>query len=433
MPDGTPQIGERWRTQATDGRQMIGVVADIAPNVVTLVSYTGNRVRLPPERFLATWHFHEPAPRTRQPCALRGCNQLGTIMYQRRGQTEHEHVCPRHLPNGVVATPTPEGAIIAARQETRTAVCPGCEQTNAVEDVRVSTPQVTYQHCQTCNARWGALRVPEGELNPLAYVTRAILEFNLRLQEWAVRISHITMSQGLIDAMALRVVLEQDRPRWLGQELRSADLPEEMSLVVLTHGAPLQIEPGMVYVAGEPEYVGNLPPRADVPIGSVAAFRTGTQMSASEVRAAVRAIPIPAYVDEGQRWVQRGTGTLMTVRQVARDETGGPMVRMSPSNGPISALVTMTMQDFLDHCSRFETPTPTLPATALMPQVGEEWEHRATRDYALVREIDPTRNLAFVRMQDGQTRSVSLHEFTDERWRKVCRRTAFDRIMADDD
>ena len=438
MPEGNPQFGELWQNLNASGTLIYGMVAEVASNVVTLVSFTGNRLRLPPERLGTPWTFVRGPLPLRVLCEAHGCGQLGAMQYEREGRMQHN--CPRHLPSGVIATPTQVG-VVAALPQPRTDAsvgmqCPDCGQASPIEDARLSIGHVHFWHCQACNARWGSLtRLDVTGPLWLEVLHQNIRVFNLRLREHWSEIARIVVSPVIAERLPPDPNGSLANPRILTFPFSVRTLPPGLDVALAVQMAP-RFEPrggpGVVYAASEPEYVGRYTPQGEIPVGRVSDFRVGTQMTPEERGAATRAIPIPPYVDEGQQWVQRGTGDLLVVRMVVTDEMGQTMVRLGPAHDPAGTLLTMTMADFLERCSLFQSKAPLSLTDPVPIQVGEEWEHRATRDYASIRGIDLARHKVYIQMQDGKTRSVSLHEFTDTRWRKVTRRTAFERLLDDE-
>jgi hypothetical protein len=160
MPADDPAVGEVWETTDATGRTVRGILADVTANIVTLVSFTGNRFRISAGR-MAGWHFVQAPPNTGMRCTRSGCNQPGILRYTRGPETIW--TCPRHLPVGVQAQlttesigvnrPTPPVTAPAPASVNRN--CLNCGSVDPVEDVSITLPPTSsLWRCNLCNARW---------------------------------------------------------------------------------------------------------------------------------------------------------------------------------------------------------------------------------------------------------------------------------------
>ncbi len=174
MPVNAPEFGEVWTTSdATSGRIMQGIVAEVTSTRVLFVSLTGNRVAVPRARLGTTWNFVQPTPRRTMPaCKRLGCSHGGMIQYDRAGVSSgFEYVCPKHSPTGVQCRITVDfdpsadaSRTIRPGFECRSSPCPNCGHTDPSEDVRLAAFPARLWCCSACDNRWMTLPVVQDEV-----------------------------------------------------------------------------------------------------------------------------------------------------------------------------------------------------------------------------------------------------------------------------
>ena len=239
MPEGTPLIGEIWEMLDGTGRSVRGVVADMTETVATLVSFTGNRFRIAPQRLVGTWQFSQPPPPTALRCNRRGCAQAGILRFQRG--ISPEWVCPRHLPVGVQASLTTESLGLPQTPQAPqapTVLCPGCTlEIDPIEDSRVSTSQVTFWQCPACNQRWGYALIPEGALVE-SWVMEAVGGFITRTQSCGVTIHHIEVCPAALRQLSGSPFYDRAAGTLMGFRITDP-LLSSGEVIFHTNGAPV--------------------------------------------------------------------------------------------------------------------------------------------------------------------------------------------------
>lgn len=495
MPEGNPIVGEVWSMIDQTGRTVRGIVADVTPNVITLVSFTGNRFRVAPARMLAGWVFSQLAPATALRCSRGRCTQAGTLRFQRG--TTPEWVCPRHLPVGVQASLTTESiGLPQTVTPTLTEQCPVCENEDVepTEDARVSTRFVTFWQCGGCATRWGALEIPASlpRLEIPDYVRMAIQNFVAVARELQVTITEIHASPNLylhLHLQAGAVPSAAGHPEYLGYPLVSdASLGNDPRVVLRTRGAPV-VRPApragdvLAMTPQGPQWTAPVGPevtesvaqalrqdRAErrVPnplaslMGAVGAIFEGLDMPA-EVMSDLAAmhgihvseseyvgafpirqeIPIPPlpgtpttpFVAVGQKWVQRKTGDILEVTRVQpTDDRTTTAVHFRRVSDGVESSSAMVLEDFLAECRPFtQKNSAPAPVPSVFVLQDEEWEHIESGEVVKIDSVDSKRDLVIVAQKDSKRRSVALFEFVNAKWRKIVRRTAYARLLDDGD
>ena len=403
MPTGTPLLGEVWTTNASvadapqGNRSIRGVVADVVSNVVTLVSFTGNRLRVAPDRFLATWQYVSPPPRTRHTCSTAGCQRSAVFGVNYDQEPIPEFVCPRHMPVGVQATlledegPYDEllrhlvdspGEFPSTRVVPQ---CPLCERDHLVEVV--SAMRVTgggrFFHCEGCNSRMVYADLTNIDLH--RYSQNLIQ--SLDRENTPVTEIHISFR---LNAELLRA---------------SRETPVSGSLAIFLYGIPCQ---------GSSTVPGN---------GAFFVTRN------SSLRAVQRE-PAPNYLTPPQvssAWVNRANGSVVNVERVT-----SAAVHFRPSG--TDSNVVMTLPDFHQYHRLLEVKPREKP---VLPGVhpGEEWEvvSGVYSDVVRVIELNDRLQTVVVEGADGTRRSLRLAEMNDGRWRKVTRTSTYDRLINNTD
>ena len=507
MPVDDPTVGEVWEMTDPTGRVVRGIIADVTPSIVTLVSFTGNRFRISPSR-LSGWRFTQAPPNTSLRCTRQSCTQPGILRYT-RGPTP-EWVCPRHLPVGVQAALTTESigtARPAAPVQEPTVVpavhCPNCQNPDPVEDTRVQFHTgASLWLCPICNARWAYVSV--GALHPdddesailrsrLDNARVDLLAENYRIEEISVRsLRHHqlfefwhriqTSEPGrnggfaqdtivLYAGIPVRNVNIQGNPsadlhlRLTGgpEFRRPAPRPAVLSALVpnvegrpidgvtrfdditfqRTYPAPTRIEAlgpvNGIYAVSEPEFVGVLPTRQDRPI------RTPQEMRVLETRIEEQGLvalleemtPTP-FVSKGSRWRNSSTGDIVEVDRLGRSTEGSrePVVHFRRVSDDMGTGMVLLQRDFETMFKPF-TVERTRGDNKITVEVlmGEEWEHVESGATIIVASVDTKRNLVISEPSTTHSkgRTIPLLDFSNGKWKRLIRRTAFERILDLDD
>lgn len=489
MPAGQPQVGEVWEMLDGTGRSVRGVVSDISPTILTLVSFTGNRFRTTPSRLDITWRFSQPPPPTALRCNRRGCGQPGIMRFQ-RGMSP-EWVCPRHLPVGVQATLTTESLGVPQTPQAPEQVlsrCPGCTlEVEPIEDARCSTDIITFWQCPACNARWGAWSLtPEWgarDERTASFIREVLTAYSEHLRALHVTISQIDALPGVIEMLLRSPHLEETLPStipqmysFLGFNLRpNFDLPDTTPIIIRVTGAPIvravaptvnergwrllpqaprptieqtaaqlahalrmdrelrpdrdrPLRPGEIAIVGDTEYVGRFPIRREIQIEPL--VEPFAPASPDETALMTAMAPTP-YAAVGQRWVNRSTGDLVEVTRVRlTDDRSTQAVHFRRVADGIESSHALVLEDFLRECRPYVAKS-SAPVQVPVAQVikDEEWEHIDSGEVVTIDTVDTRRDLVIVQQKEGKRRSVPLYEFANAKWRKIVRRTSFDRLL----
>lgn len=469
-----------WEMLDGTGRSVRGVVSDISDTILTLVSFTGNRFRTTPRGLDVSWRFSQPPPPTALRCNRRGCSQPGIMRFQRG--VSPEWVCPRHLPVGVQATLTTESLGVPETPQAPEQVlsrCPGCTlQVEPIEDARCSTDIITFWQCPACNTRWGAWSLtPEwGARNErtCSFIREVLAAYSEHLRALHVTIGHLEVLPGVIEMLMRTPHLEETTPATipqmyslLGFNLRpNFDLPQTTPIIIRVSGAPIvrmappeasggwrllpqaprptieqtaqqmaqalrmdrALRPGEIAVVGEPEYVGRFPIRREIPVQPL--VEPFSPASPDETALMTAMAPTP-YAAVGQRWVNRSTGDLVEVTRVQpTDDRTTQAVHFRRVADGIESSHALVLEDFLRECRPFVAKSSAPMQVPVVEVIkDEEWEHRDSGEVVVIESVDTKRDLVIVVQKEGKRRSVPWYEFANAKWRKIVRRTSFDRLL----
>ena len=468
MPDGNPLVSEVWEMQDGTGRAVRGVVSEIAPNVITLVSFTGNRFRISPTGLVGGWHFVQPPPPTALRCNRPSCNLPGTMRFQRG--TSPEWVCPRHLPVGVQASLTTESLGVPTTPQAApvlTSICPGCQlNIEAIEDIRLSTTDVQAWHCPACNTRWATLAGEGGQADTSRIMT-AVEGFSVRVRDVYMRISMLEAdlagltyllngttepsSEGSLSGgfQGVPVQMHQSLPAGVLIRFRLTGTPTFQEPPAVSNAVTQWTRVGATSGNGVSEAVAHAlrtdreerAPRSydtlisavgTTPVGQVA-YSTYTAMperSPEEVSwVAGQTTAVSPYVHVGQRWTM--SGDLIEVTRINQtDDQSAMMVHFKRVADGIESSTALLINDFLSYCRPYvlKSSEPVAPPTIVVLK-DEEWEHRESGEVVVIDYLDSKRDLVIVVPKNGKPKSVPFYEFANAKWRKIIRRTSYDRIL----
>lgn len=477
MPSGDPKFGEVWWTSdVPSGRLMQGIVADVSPTRALFVSLTGHRVAVPLSRLTMNWTFVSPAPRRTLPlCERMGCSNDGMIEYDRIGR--QAYTCPRHAPTATQCRitanyePPTEPRVVRPRFECRATPCPTCGDRDPAEDIRVSAPPARLWLCTSCSSRW--VTVPRAgdfeqlvymvvhELNRLSYEadtvmvlqpdiwnelrqkpgasvdpTAAVPRINLRDVQAIMDVTVVPEQFREFFNAILRVrtnnIRQVDRPvtRLGGSPNRGGVVGSQRNPV---RPAPIPVDP-MIY----------RPPTGTVDAGNHAVASALHRLRREDERFRVPApadifearpieTPIPEIpIDRESVWVARIGGDTVRVIGILRAIDGSDVISFRSNRGEEEAPgVTMSRRDFLTYHRAYVSPSEGETVSKTPPieiVIDEEW---ACQDGSSLRVTQVDFRKEIVHGDDLKTRKhrqIPFTQFLAGRWRKIIRRSVYDRI-----
>jgi hypothetical protein len=458
MPNGNPLVGEVWETTDPTGRTIRGIVADVAPNVLTLVSFTGNRFRIAPSRMVSTWRYAQAPPNTALHCSRRGCTHPGILRFV-RGQ-QPDWVCPRHLPVGVQASltteslgptrpevrPTPPGVIDAEFVEVTPIRCIRCRNPDPVEDHRIQLPpSCSLWVCHSCNEHFCILSglEPALSIQPEQYLRNVVDDIRFGLTVENYNIQRISVPAPIFRVFTrFASAIESNHCVYAGLTIESvAEVPNNAALVIELGGGPQYRPPPR---PTQPARVVPDEPRArtmretfDQLYGRVAERVVPLVPIAEESQADAHELlddmaPTP-FISTGTRWVNRSTGDIVEVVRLGSTTDGNePVVhfkRVSDTHEPNTVLLQRDFENMFRSYVQPGTSTPTGRVVDILKD--EEWEHVESGEVVKIDVVDTKRNLVTVIAKERR-KSVPMADFINAKWRKLVRKTAFARIMEDD-
>lgn len=425
MPAGDPRASELWELRDPEGRAIRGVVADVSPQFVTLVSLTGNRSRVSPRSFILSWHFVSAAPRTPYSCARRGCGS-GAVFRYHRGRSP-EYACARHLPVGTRAEVLPDqpDAPGATAETVAASPCPLCQQPDPVEVLRepgtgldAVPAEVSEWTCPLCSGRW-VMVLPLPDVN--------------YSDDWFAQT--LTDARNRASRQGFEVVSVQAGTFAWGSLLRALNLTDSGGAATLWNDVPLSWatpQPEVALTARWMRLMIRTRPQREA--------RSRVPIANDSVLAALRELPaqMPEQMPDeqeakrilspGQRWLRKGQGQTVEVIAI---EQGAVAFKAEEQN------FRMTIEDFLALHRPFRfndsgaTPALVEPLPELSP--GDEWT--GVEGTVTVVDVDSKRELVTVRWAHGgqKTSRLDLRQFAGDKWRKVIRKTAYQRLLDEED
>jgi len=466
MPSGNPQFGETWVIRDTSGRETPGFIADVNEQIITLVSLTGTRFRVAPARMMMTWRYSRAMHTGNlNLCQREGCANYAFLSYQRE-EGPAIQVCPRHIPMGVHAAIIDRADQGTTREPLRAFPCPNCSNRDTIEDLRYPTvSRASFHGCIMCSYRW-ALIDPSGE-----YATPGLASGS-----WYVATINTVFGlvrQYMVEPIELRVGGDAwpilcgaglvQGTRYM--ETMNASLDDTFAqpaapsfgIIVRLRGEPTAPRPGpprpIQRLGGQPSStMGNSPNTMRAVFDSLYSGRGQALPELSDIVRSSRrpnssfaelGAPVESEdehltpIPENSRWTQRKSGLLLEVVRCERTTDRSLMIVFRALSDVNTAhTYRMLHRDFLRHHRPYEEtvlPVRDIPAPNVIVLVGEEWES-ANGESIIIYSIDAKREMVQVEEPvSKRRRQIGLVEFAGAQWRKVVRKTAYDRLNADDE
>lgn len=455
MPIGSPQICELWETtEPFSGRIARALVAEVASNVITFVSLTGNRIRVPSSRIgdeesylrdSSEWRFIQSPPTHAMNCSRSGCRLPGILRIDR--ESTPEWICPRHMPASTNATldmSEHPGATNVLTSETLP--CPVCQaDTIPTDNMRRSSSNTTYGiwECPQCKYQLGAatllLQLPaEHRLAGLQSLHSLVQTLGLQARRidmtpafWSDLYSRhesdvISGAHGARMFRGTPVHVAPGHDSRFSVVIQTRDIGRRTSLPVPRLGG----QPGRPNASPTPVMLRDLygppepPPQRPARAPEPAPAEAPPEPSKPEPT---------GFPTGGSLWVQRKSGDLVeVVKRLGENESVVFRRVVSDSDIPQS-MSTMPYHDFMTTHRAWSKKDNIEPPT-VVPVSGEEWENKNDLTLVEILHVDVARELVQVlESKSRRTRTnLPLREFGSGQWRKITRRTSFDHLMDDD-
>lgn len=455
MPLIDPQIGEVWTTtDVTSGRDIQGILAELAPARAVFVSLTGQRFTVTRTRLGSSWRFVSAVPTRPLPqCQRSGCTHRGMVRYTRPDTAGPEFACPRHVPFnvGCQITPTLQDSDKFEVDKCRASPCPKCGNADPAEDPQLNALPYRMWWCPLCRARWVTVPRAEGVTSErVARMTITLPQFRLESihvfhQDTWERILHdgpevpLGFPRGMTRVVDIHTMLDQTMFNAAVRDLFDAVCRIRLDM----NTRPVQRLGGAPSQGGGAPATPALLDRLYNPTRPQAAalHRLRQQEEAAHQQQALfgamsktAAIPFQdVIIDKDSLWSQRTGGTLVVVTDVRRQADGAESIQFRQStHDDRQPSVIMTREDFLlNH--RLCTTGEVVPQQPFDAAVEEEWEHVQDRSSIIITEIDTRREVIHGRdIRTGRIRQIPFVQFTANKWQKVIRRSIYDRLRSSD-
>lgn len=449
MPQGSPQLGETWElANPVAGAAEQAVIVEMRPESITLLSQrTGRRVAVPDRSFRLTWQFTRASqPRS---CEHEDCQARAVINAPNPLTGGSQWVCADHI----------------GRLETGPGRCPSCGM-NEPEAPEEGEEGLLIHECGRCHRQW-VVEIGQGETTDGLVLGEHIAdivehfeaggEFIVRCRLGRTALANLRRSVGNLGN-------DVDNPQFMGVQLTADDAFGSNNAVLIAYpanevrnvqslgGGSARIVGGGLATDPEQPRIGS---RWQRDIQDVAAERTYTEIViVTDVRTDMTTGIMVAFETEGgdnsntrslreflqdyepeaqrlvfghhkrpsdpenpalnETWWDTESRKPITI---VRLEKGRVRFRMD-SGRPAS----MAKVDFL----KLYKPHPIAPEC----KPGEEYED--TKGIVVtVTDLNDTDCIVSVEGKDGGTFVIAYWEF-DDRYKKIARKTTYERLMEDD-
>jgi hypothetical protein len=194
-----------------------------------------------------------------------------------------------------------------------------------------------------------------------------------------------------------------------------------------------------VYVTTDPEFVGVVPVRQDLPTRTPREMRVlETRMEEQGLVALLEEMAPTQFVSKGSRWRNSSTGDIVEVDRLGQStEAHEPVVHFRRVSDDMRNGMVLLQRDFETMFKPFtmERPKGVEEKITVEVMMGEEWEHAESGATIFIASVDTKRNLV-ISEPDGthkKGRTIPLLDFSNGKWKRLIRRTAYERILEDDD
>lgn len=144
--------------------------------------------------------------------------------------------------------------------------------------------------------------------------------------------------------------------------------------------------------------------------------------------------PTP-FISKGTRWVNSSTGDIVEVAYLGRSTEipHEPVIHFRRVSDDMEVNQLLLQRDFETMFRPYtqETTPKNRPEAVVEVLKDEEWEHVESGEVVRIESVDTKRNLVIVVAKERR-KSVPMLDFVNAKWRRIVRKTAFERLMEDD-
>jgi hypothetical protein len=331
--------------------------------------------------------------------------------------------------------------------------CLNCRSPDPVEDHRVTLPgRVSLWMCPRCSERWCVIYQLGLELPPEQQLFDDVNELRVRLSVENYTIRQIVVGPHIFRWFELN---HGSRPNdapgapvvWFGginvhqSSTFSTDHPQGTLLCVYLRGGPDFAAPprrtAQVTLARDPD----APTPGVASIGPISLTGTTVLPDLADAMAIPRCNdigdPVP-FVSQGTRFVNRGTGDVVEVARIGTTTDGAESVvhfrRISDEMREPSSMLLLRDFELM-----FRPYAETAPRGVRREEhvvdvlKDEEWEHIESHDIVRIDSVDTKRSLVIVVVSKEKRKSIPMRDFVEAKYRKIVRKTAYARLMEDDE
>lgn len=408
MPADSPQVGEIWvlpsqPTLTTSGEGGEALVVGITPGVITLYSRRGRRLLLPERSLQLMWQFvrdiGEPAQCSTSPCLNPAWFEYsGTDRRDVVNEARNIPVCWAHIPPDT----TVDFLELGTSNQGRCPACGAGAQNNGGGSSEVDGFRVNS--CGHCRRDWCWFRPSESSPEACVLLAEQVSRVAEVMEERGL-VARIRVGAHAFDMIRRAVGALGEPPHLHGIQiarLPALDAPTSTAYVVGYQ--PRDIPRGVQRLGGQPDQGPDL--------GAPVAVKPFTNASPpGPIR-----VPPEALVVGASWWNKTTYEAAFIVEVGVKMHTAEVCIKFRDSGFP----EVMTLDAFLE---KYTDKPPSAPC-----KVGEEWVD--SRDKVIkIKTLEETA----ARIEDSTGRTYLLPYAQLHQWRRIDRKSVYERLMDDDD
>ena len=191
------------------------------------------------------------------------------------------------------------------------------------------------------------------------------------------------------------------------------------------------------YVVGDPHFVGVIPPRQDYPfrVSPEETVALRQRLNDHGLGALLEEMAPTPFVTKGSQWRNGSTGDIVVVDRLGQStESPETVVHFRRVSDDMKTGMVLLQRDFETMFKPYTQERLYAKEDKSSVEVlkDEEWEHVESGITVIVESVDLKRNLIVVEGK-GKRQSLPILDFQKGKWKRLIRRTAYDRLLEDEE
>lgn len=413
MPTDRPLPGEVWRlpnlpSVTTSGEGGLAVIVDVRDGSVILYSRTARRLLVPLRSFLLTWHFSREACDPEQ-CSVIPC--VNPAWFSQESNNQFFPVCWAHL------IPNRETRIIGPDEENLvTGRCPACDAPSRFPGSGVSQSEESdfeIHSCGRCRRDWVLVYPSEDTPEACVLLAEQISEVVSILEDRGF-VARIRLGTTALEMVRRAVGALGEPPHLAGVPITVAEMLRGPQAAYVIGYQPREVQRGVQRLGGQPDRTATF---------TAADLEEVSEPSNEKPYTNVRTVPVrqPKDLAVGAAWWHWQTFELAHIIEIGtRTATNGTkesFIKFRTQGAPD----VLTLGEFL---AQYQDRPPVPPCV-----VGEEWID-TKGNTVHIKTVEET---AAIVESTGGGLTYLLPYVHFDKWRKVERKSVYERLVDDPD